>query len=414
MNIPRPLLLFLIEAKGRLCDLKAARNLKKNYRRKVNKDKIRVGFILYSPEIFDKSLPVFQEMQRREEFEVEALVIPNYEKNMALSTEYGAELDYFEQVCGKVTKLIQNGKVMDLQAMKFDYIFYEDQYINHYPSEIQPDLVSAYAKIFFINYGYGISTAFEKGVFGRRFFGNVAIGFMSTEYNVRLLKKMYAGNVNKGIQQFVRLGYPAFETYMNFPKEYDKRHILWTPRWSLKADLGDSHFLEYKDQLPAVVEKFDDVRLSMRPHPLLFATLKENGVMSEEEINAYQTRLSNLHIDFRMGCAINEAFDDIGILITDFSSIIIQFFLTGRPVIYCPSKKVQLVEECQPMLDSFYIAESYADVEKHLNDILSGNDYKAEIRKAALESDYFKINRDASKKITDFIKTDWQKSEAVV
>ena len=96
---------------------------------------------------------------------------------------------------------------------------------------------------------------------------------------------------------------------------------------------------------------------------------------------------------------IIDIFPNIDILITDISSVMIPFFLTGRPVIYC-SNNIKLNKICSKMSEGMYIADSWEDIIRYLNDIMKGNDYLKPKRDAIIDSE-FRGHDNAAKAIVD-------------
>lgn len=410
MNIKKTIIRTLVSLKGRVLDIRATRYHRNNDHKRVNQDKVRVGFIVHETETWDKCRPVFEEMTRRDDFETAIIVCPSG-NTIGDEKEYGYEWKYFSHRYNCALKALDDtGKTIDLKQMKFDYLFYQDPYITHYPSDIYPEKTSAYAKLCYIPYGLTLLKQFSDILtVYRRFFGNIYFGFMDVEYGAALLRRTYTVNCKKGLQHFISVGYPALAEFMNYPQEYDIHKIVWTPRWTFDSSLARSHFLDYKDQMITLPGKYG-CSLTFRPHPLMYSTLISSELMSEQEVNDYQTKLDDLGIRTDLHSPIGEVFINNGILITDFSSIIIQFFLTGRPVIYCTCG-LEMNEVFKTIIPGIYVAETWDQIESYVKEILSGNDYLAPVRKKIIESDTFRRHLDSAATITQIIKDDWMKSE---
>lgn len=94
------------------------------------------------------------------------------------------------------------------------------------------------------------------------------------------------------------------------------------------------------------------------------------------------------------------------ILITDFSSIIIEFFITGRPVIYCADTNLKFEKVYRDIIKGFYIAHKWEDVEKYVSNLLKGIDPLKERRKSIIQ-DIMRENQHTTESIIDYIYNDY-------
>lgn len=408
MDLKKNIIYGLVELRGRMSDLKARKYHKAKYQKRVNNDIIRVGFIVHETETWDKCKPVYEEMNQRDVFRTLIIVCPSYD-NPNHSGQYGYEWEYFSSNYPDAIKALDDsGRTIDLESLHFDYLFYQDPYIVHYPKKLQPEYTNAYAKLCYIPYGLNLLKQFSDVLTrNRRFFGNMYFGFMDAEYDASLLRNAYAANCAKGLQHFITLGYPALAEYMQYPTDYSVKNIVWTPRWTFDSSLAKSHFLDYKDQMLDIPRKYG-CHLTFRPHPLMYSTLIDTGLMSEKEVNAFQQTIDDLGITTDLHSPITDIFKKNGLLITDFSSIIIQFYLTGRPIIYC-SCGLEMNEVFQTIIPGIYVADSWEDIDRYLEEIQSGNDYLYPVRQRILSSDVFKRHLNSAAAITQTIEEDWQK-----
>jgi hypothetical protein len=390
-------------------DLKAYKDLENISQKKSSHEKIKVGFIVYEPESWDKQQPLFEMMMVDERFEAYIVLCPSYDTDFGKNKSYGYEKDFFmNKYINVILAYEKNGKEIDLEKLKFDYLFYQVPYNHHFPKKMQSYNTVKYAKVCYIPYGYSISDQMSfLMIENKDFFRNVYFMFMVSPFVIEKFKKIYRRNLKKGTQHIEYLGYPALKTYLDFDKEYNKFNITWTPRWTYDKKIGGSHFFEYKDKFIGLLKKNNDINLTIRPHPMMFYNFQRLGIMTEEEINEYKDELKENNIYLDCGTPIDNVLRNTGILITDISSIIPSFFFTGRPIIYC-SCDIELNDDLKNMSRSFYIAKSFEDIERHLKDILNGNDYLKDIRERLLTSDRYSIHRKSSELILDRIYKDFE------
>ena len=103
--------------------------------------------------------------------------------------------------------------------------------------------------------------------------------------------------------------------------------------------------------------------------------------------------------------AKKEYFDTIfnsDCLISDASSFIADYFMTGKPIIYC-HKTDMFNELSRKMSEGFYWAKNWEEVEKILNNLKTGKDELKEKRLQILR-DLNVNNQNAGKMIADILK----------
>ena len=93
------------------------------------------------------------------------------------------------------------------------------------------------------------------------------------------------------------------------------------------------------------------------------------------------------------------------ILISDYSSILMMFFLTGRPIIYCDSS-IPFNNAYNKMRQGMYIANSWADVERYIDSIDKGDDFLKEKRESIIR-DYFGDMEGSAARIVDKLIADY-------
>ena len=110
---------------------------------------------------------------------------------------------------------------------------------------------------------------------------------------------------------------------------------------------------------------------------------------------------------FYIGIDINSPIDEIlertGILVTDISSIIVSFFMTGRPIIYCVCE-LPPSEDFKEMLEGIYVAENWEDVKKYISRLINGDDFLREKRIEILHRDSFQVHCNSTENIVNYLK----------
>ena len=97
------------------------------------------------------------------------------------------------------------------------------------------------------------------------------------------------------------------------------------------------------------------------------------------------------------------------ILITDYSSIMIEFFLNGIPIIYCESPDVELNSLFQKIVDTNYVVKDEESLIETVENILANGDYKYEQRLKFIE-EIKKEHLGAAERIVYTILEDYKKT----
>jgi hypothetical protein len=222
--------------------------------------------------------------------------------------------------------------------------------------------------------------------------------FTDSEYTKSILEKKYSRSAKKKIRNIKYLGSPALEQCVNHKGEGG--YITWSPRYANWQ--GGSTFLEYRDFFPEFVRKTGR-KVIFRPHPGVFTT----HLMTDEEWAVYLKELDDLGVITDITSPVDEIFEKTDILIADYSSVILNFFLTGKPVIYCENGIV-FSEAFMGVKENSYVAHSWDEVERFYEGIVGGNDSKKAGREKYIEENFGNM-MGAADRIVDCICEDWKK-----
>lgn len=379
--------------------------LKRLKNKKSRNKLIKVGFIVQMPQIWDKQEPVFKEMLADEMFDPKIIVTPLFDYINIKLCAFGNEKEYFIQKYGEELCVLYD-EFFDVNTLKeFDYIFFQRSYDIYLPETLRSYKVIDFAKTVYIPYAYSDTEDFNKFETSDEFFRNIYLGFIDIEGELDILNKRYKKNIAKGLQSFPKLGYPVLEKNLTCNNEINGSRVLWTPRWSTEEFLGGSHFLEYKDDFITLKNDFKDCKLRLRPHPLMFSNFLNKGIMTEMEIADYKDELMINNIELSDNFLIEDDFKETDILLTDASSVVVEFFVTGKPIIYCPPN-YELNKEFKIILEGLYIGESWEKIVKIICQLISGQDTLKKKREEIIKDNYSYV-KGASKRIVEYIKNDY-------
>lgn len=410
---------LLRPAKKRCLDFYRKKNARKKLARwrkcKVKHNKIRVGFIMQYPPIWNKQQALFERMSSNDDFEVIGLLVPDFEGSDVNVNEekryvYGNEHTYFHSIYKNVVDVIVDGSVIDIKELNLDYVFYQRPYDILLPAELRTKNVIDYARTLYIAYAYTGALSIEKLQLGcKDFYTYLYCYFTESGHVQELFKndKYYGELYQEGLLHYHYLGYPMFNELVEKERLLkNKSHrikILWTPRWTYDKNVGGSHFFEYYKELIGFHKDNENVQLIIRPHPLMFKNFISQGLITEKWKEDFFAKLKSLDIAFDTNKDVNDTFSEIDVLITDYSSIIVNYCFGGKPMIYCPSACNVLNTSMAELMNGGYIATNWDEVKSALDEIIMGNDRLKEVREAIKEKLY-KEHENAIGKIINQIK----------
>ena len=126
----------------------------------------------------------------------------------------------------------------------------------------------------------------------------------------------------------------------------------------------------------------------LRPHPLMFGNFINAGVMTENEVTAYKRECelrSNLSLDSEK--EYHATFWNSSVLICDYTSMIIEYYVTGNPIIFLTyDENIVYTDLMYDMLSGCYIVHDENELRDVLGDLICGVDPLAEKRKAVIEN----------------------------
>lgn len=172
-------------------------------------------------------------------------------------------------------------------------------------------------------------------------------------------------------------------------------NVMWTPHWQLpgdrKGDTETSNFLRYYRIMLEIAGR-PDLLLHVRPHPLLRLRLNAMGIMDFREYDAVMERFRKAGArtyPAHEGVSYVPALMQADVLISDFSSLVAEYTITNRPIIFCRTEDVwnngrwigafgkDLIENC------CYVVDDEAQLRAALDTILTTRRHPKADRMAA-------------------------------
>lgn len=384
---------------------KAYFRMKKQYMNRKKSNTIRVVFMIQNKISWDVIKTVYEKMMLDKTFDLSILTVKDFNET------YNSSYSYFKKMypSSRIIQAEEGQELFDLKSIHPDYVFIARPYDFYLPEQYKSSSVSAYARVCYCSYGFGPMVMSILGdCYSGRFFRNVAIFFAESEflkqYNIRRFRIAH----KQGVKKTVNCGYPSLDHFSHIQNiQTDSFNILWTPRWNDDKEMGGSSFFDYKDKIVSFIKDNKDLYLTFRPHPLLFDNFISKNKITREEADEY---LNSITIS-KLMCYDNssdytESFANSDVLVTDPSSILIQYFMTEKPIIYCDTG-VELDDIFTAIIDVNYIAKDFEEVKKYIQLLKEGHDPKKEARKNLKRQLFCHDGRPSADRFIEVIKDDY-------
>lgn len=399
-------------------DYFARKRLEKIKNKHNNQDrKIKVCFIVNDPNVWNKLEAVYEEMKEDGHFELYMVCVsPPFSDDVEEAYKFfkGKGYDcvnaYYKDKDGKE-------RVYDIKKLAPDYIFYGQPYNNYLPKAYRTYKTSKYAKLCIMQYGMTVSRLFLN-IQSRNFYRDIYKFYSMVKEEIEYRKEKFPILYERNLQSAENLGFPAFSQFMkekgkpskSFEFSKNDFKAIWTPRWVTDEKLGGSNFFKYKDVLFSYAENNKDVDILFRPHPMALDNFIKTGEMTQEQVDEFKgkcRRMPNISLDEEKEYATSFWTSDV--LISDISSIVVEYFITGKPIIYCigAGSENEYLEYFRKILSCSYIVENETQLCETISKIKNGEDPLKEQRITMIEELFGDTLTSAPRKITDSILHDY-------
>ncbi len=384
--------------KGKLIyrtNIPSFRRSRKTIEARQKKQRVRVGFMIQCPQNWAVLQSVYEAALNDKRVEPVVLLIPEMEfayyvklKNVIWEKTYAFGDQLFGD-CAVRTYNPQTQEWLDLQTLQLDYVFVPRPYETYLPKDYRASSIRRYAKVCYVPYAFPILSDWEV-LYNSHFIRNVAMIFCEKEKSAEYVRNHFSPTVRCGDQKVFLCGYPKFDLIEDHSgnesplwprkRDVDITRIIWTPRWTTDPKLGGSNFFRYKDQIISWAEKDRQIDLVFRPHPLALEHYVSAGLMTDQEQKDYLERYAkceNACVD--RTTTYYDTFYSSDCLITDVSSIIMDYLFTDKPIIYCKSTDDEHIS-LPDLRECMYMVDSFEEMKETVKKIRKGEDPQKEAR----------------------------------
>jgi len=277
----------------------------------------------------------------------------------------------------------EDGSWFELQKLAPEYVFFGRPYNVFMPRPYKSWNVGRYAKICDFLYGFVFSETDMATLINKDFFNDCYTYYACSVDDYRFFWSKIKHSHYQRVKFF---GYPGLTNVVEkksnhgngaWKSEHKEYRVIWTPRWSTDSVVGGSNFLNYKDDFLKYANDNND-ELIIRPHPLAFDNFVKKGQMTAQQVELYRAKcnsMSNVILD--EGPEYLDSFWNADVLVTDVSSLVFEFFVTGKPLVFCEADSMfnkDYTSTMREILSASYIAKSFKEVEQYLKMLKQGVD----------------------------------------
>ena len=149
--------------------------------------------------------------------------------------------------------------------------------------------------------------------------------------------------------------------------------------------------------------------LIVRPHPLFYGMVTKLGGVSKEAIRSFYDYCEAApNVFLELGDELTDAFCKSDALISDISSILVEYLSMGRPILYLNTqdtpKYKNYQEDDSDVLAHYYSGDSFERIVQFIEMVAKNEDPMREERDSILEKYFYRPMENAGETIKDLLK----------
>lgn len=387
--------------------------------KKLSGEKINVVFVCHRPAVWGSLKTVYEAMKADSSFDVKIVTCPNKKQLPKIGLCHEIFESEGAEEFWKGDDVIQGynyetGEWLDLRKLKPDYVFFQRSYNIELSLLYKSWEVTKFAKICYVEYGYNTNKKLALECIPADFMKDVSLFFLQNNTENEWYNE-YFNEMNNSFTKRYITGFPRFdslEKYKNSESDNwkkphaDRFRVIWTPRWATEEH--NCHFFDYKEKLINYCKQNENsIDFILRPHPQMFTNFKTTKEMTQDEIKAFKQifeNSKNLFLDETKDYL--NTFYSSDCLIADYTSLIPEYFLTGKPIIYCYNEKALYNIEGE-IFKGLYLVHNWDELVSTLELLRKGED-SLKAKREEITKNHFNISAEgAGFKIKEIIKEDF-------
>ncbi len=370
-------------------------------------EKIRLLFLVITPEIWGSIAPVYKRALTDDRFSVSVVVLKSANPEVALTSLVKAYSMFDGEAISYFTE--QN---FSLDSCQPHVVFYPLPYDSLIPPGFKPALVAAKGcRIAYISYGLEVG----GGVFNARYQYDTEVPRIAWRIFARSegQRTNFARYCSYGNGHVVVTGHPRMERsspagikshHPASEKAQGRMVILWTPHFSVLTRRKWSSFLDHHETILRLIEDRPDLFLLVRPHPFLRTSLEKLEGWGPARVAEWFSTINerdNVYVDTETN--YRAAFEVSTALMADAGSFLVEYLRTGKPICHLTGKDdIGLSEEVRSFA-CFYPGGDEFEIAGFMERVSNGDDPMCEVRKSAVQHYFGPDNQTPSQTILDEI-----------
>lgn len=353
-----------------------------------DKDKIKVGFVLYDASMWcgDELYNLFAIDER-----YDVAVYLCLRKDAANNAEVNK--DFFKGEEQLIRKGINVKSIIsdDVNVGKLDIAIYLTPYFSVLHKQFQLNNICMDTLIAYINYGYNVEDNSTLDYINMEIPVVAWRMFMESEDTLEDYQKY----CRSGFYQGVYTGYPKMdEFYINKKSDFtwksdcDKPFkIIYAPHWSINAGINISTFHYNCHFMYEFAKKHNNISWVFKPHPnLLFSAVTSGVFKTAEDFNAYLKKWDDLpNAQVITGGYYQDIFKSSDAMILDSCSFISEYQYVHKPMLFLDRNNISYNKYGLELIHGIYRVDGrdfYGIADFVENVIIRGNDIRKEKRDA--------------------------------
>jgi Tfp pilus assembly protein PilF len=170
----------------------------------------------------------------------------------------------------------------------------------------------------------------------------------------------------------------------------DRKLIFWNPHFDMRPDgtiwgSGCSTFMRWQEFFLEEFSKRPELMLLVRPHPLFFSSLQSRKLWSAAQVAAFHERIQqagNILVDHRPSYL--PAFKASAALLSDASSLLLEYSVTGKPVLYLHNPRGPGINDAEFVREHLYTGSEEKEIRDFLDMVARSEDPRGPARRIAL------------------------------
>ncbi len=374
---------------------------------------VKVAFLCQYIPAWSKLDPIYQAMREDPRFTPVLLCLPEGIRDCRLLEPEDREnetLTYMRANGYPEAVDARTGEDSWVSLRDCAYIFYQRPYNTYLPRPYTVSQTSRHSQVCLLMYAIEMLQEITDITLERDFMAYVSWYFAENTSVARINQKKNPLGHRLGLQRTLCLGMPVLESLLQKQEQHscawdfsrNAFRVIWTPRWTTELSAGGSNFFTYYRSLTDYAASHPDMDFLYRPHPLTFSHFIETGEMRPEQVEAFRARcgsLPNVALDTQP--QYDATFWQSSALISDYSGMVPEYFLTGKPLIFCISNMVLTLSDFgQKILEGCYVVREERELFATLDMLKRGEDPLKE-KRLALIRELYGNNHGVCEKILD-------------